>query len=88
MESCRCAQHVQFRGWASLWRRVWMFRVYAPTKVFFDKTWKLPDIEQIADSTLKGRNRSRVQALAATSSPGKMKQLTKRWGIPLYGSMT
>ena len=25
-----------------------MFRVYAPTKVFFDKTWKLPDIEKVA----------------------------------------
>jgi hypothetical protein len=25
-----------------------MFRAYAPTKAFFDKTWKLPDIEQIA----------------------------------------
>jgi hypothetical protein len=25
-----------------------MFRVYAPTKVFFDKTWVLPDIERVA----------------------------------------
>jgi hypothetical protein len=24
-----------------------MFRVYAPTKVFFDKTWKLPDVEKV-----------------------------------------
>jgi hypothetical protein len=24
-----------------------MFRLYAPTKVLFDKTWKLPDIEQM-----------------------------------------
>ncbi len=23
-----------------------MFRAYAPTKAFFDKTWRLPDIEQ------------------------------------------
>jgi len=23
-----------------------MFRAYAPTKAFFDKTWKLTDIEQ------------------------------------------
>jgi hypothetical protein len=25
-----------------------MFRAYAPTKAFFDKTWKLPDIEKVA----------------------------------------
>ncbi len=25
-----------------------MFRAYAPTKAFFDKTWQLPDIEKIA----------------------------------------
>jgi hypothetical protein len=24
-----------------------MFRAYAPTKVFFDKAWKLPDIERV-----------------------------------------
>jgi hypothetical protein len=24
-----------------------MFRAYAPTKVFFDKTWKLPDVEKV-----------------------------------------
>ena len=24
-----------------------MFRAYAPTKVFFDKTWKLPDVERV-----------------------------------------
>jgi hypothetical protein len=24
-----------------------MFRAYAPTKVFFDKTWKLPDVEAV-----------------------------------------
>ena len=24
-----------------------MFRAYGPTKVFFDKTWKLPDIEPV-----------------------------------------
>ena len=24
-----------------------MFRAYAPTKAFFDKAWKLPDIEQV-----------------------------------------
>ena len=24
-----------------------MFRLYAPTKVFFDKTWKLPDVEKV-----------------------------------------
>ena len=24
-----------------------MFRAYAPTKAFFDKTWKLPDVERI-----------------------------------------
>jgi hypothetical protein len=24
-----------------------MFRSYAPTKVFFDKTWKLPDVERV-----------------------------------------
>ena len=61
---------------------------FAPTKVFFDKTWKLPDIEQIADSTLKvetglGRRLSQRRRLR-----GRLKQLTKRWGIPLYGSMT
>jgi len=25
-----------------------LFRLYAPTKVLFDKTWTLPDIEKIA----------------------------------------
>jgi hypothetical protein len=25
-----------------------MFRAYAPTKVFFEKTWRLPDIERVA----------------------------------------
>jgi len=25
-----------------------MFRAYAPTKAFFDKMWKLPDIEKVA----------------------------------------
>jgi hypothetical protein len=25
-----------------------MFRAYAPTNVFFDKTWKLPDVEKVA----------------------------------------
>lgn len=25
-----------------------MFRVYAPTKAFFDKTWRLPDIERVS----------------------------------------
>jgi hypothetical protein len=29
-----------------------MFRVYAPTKAFFDKTWKLADIEQISSQTM------------------------------------
>ena len=29
------------------WLRV-MFRAYAPTKAFFDKMWKLPDIEKVA----------------------------------------
>jgi hypothetical protein len=24
-----------------------MFRAYAPTKAFFDKTWKLTDIEKV-----------------------------------------
>ena len=24
-----------------------MFRAYAPTKAFFEKTWKLPDVERI-----------------------------------------
>ena len=24
-----------------------MFRAYAPTKAFFDKTWKLPDVERV-----------------------------------------
>jgi hypothetical protein len=24
-----------------------MFRAYAPTKVSFDKAWKLPDIERV-----------------------------------------
>jgi hypothetical protein len=24
-----------------------MFRLYAPTKAFFDKAWKLPDIEKV-----------------------------------------
>jgi hypothetical protein len=24
-----------------------MFRAYAPTKLFFDKTWKLSDIEKV-----------------------------------------
>jgi hypothetical protein len=23
------------------------FRLYGPTKAFFDKTWKLPDIENV-----------------------------------------
>jgi hypothetical protein len=56
---------------------------FAPTKVFFDKTWKLPDIEQIADSTLaKGGNRPRVQALAATSSPGKIEAANQTMGHP------
>jgi hypothetical protein len=27
-----------------------MFRAYAPTKAFFDKTWKLSDIERMADA--------------------------------------
>jgi hypothetical protein len=27
-----------------------MFRAYAPTKAFFDKTWKLPDIEPMLQS--------------------------------------
>jgi len=25
-----------------------MFRAYAPTKALFEKTWKLPDVEQVA----------------------------------------
>ena len=25
-----------------------MFRLYAPTKALFDKTWKLPDVEKVA----------------------------------------
>ena len=25
-----------------------MFRLYAPTKAFFDKTWKLPDVELVS----------------------------------------
>jgi hypothetical protein len=25
-----------------------MFRAYAPTKAFFDKTWRLPDIERVS----------------------------------------
>ena len=25
-----------------------LFRLYGPEKVFFDKTWKLPDVEQTA----------------------------------------
>jgi hypothetical protein len=24
-----------------------MFRLYAPTKSFFDKVWKLPDVETV-----------------------------------------
>ena len=24
-----------------------MFRLYAPTKALFDKTWKLPDVEEV-----------------------------------------
>ena len=24
-----------------------MFRAYAPTKTFFDKAWKLPDVEKV-----------------------------------------
>jgi hypothetical protein len=32
-----------------------MFRAYAPTKVFFDKTWRLADIVQLEETTGSGR---------------------------------
>ena len=28
-----------------------MFRLYAPKKEFFDKTWRLPDVEKVAAET-------------------------------------
>ena len=32
-----------------------MFRAYAPTKAFFDKTWRLADIVQQEETTGSGR---------------------------------
>jgi hypothetical protein len=30
-----------------------MFRAYAPTKTFFDKAWRLPDIERVNDGAMQ-----------------------------------
>ena len=31
-----------------------MFRLYGPKKEFFDKVWKLPDVEALTASTIGG----------------------------------